>query len=136
MVDAGSAIDSVQVAGQPVWLVLLGSLLTLVIIPLFNMIKPYILTAEQREARAERLRAKANQAETEAMALLREERDRAIQRYEAEFKAHMELVGDHKFVAHKLAEMEMRHQECEEQNREMQERMTRLEAMITPPAAN
>jgi hypothetical protein len=134
-------IDPASAATQPLWLVLAGSVITAVLIPLFNLVRPYILTAEQREARADRLREKSPVADSEELTRLRAERDAAITRFEAEFKARMELIGDHKFVVHKLAEMELRHDECEARNREMEAQILEitktlrsLQGMISPPA--
>lgn len=119
-----------DIAGSPVWLVVLGGVITLILVPLFNMLKPYILTAEQREAKAERLKQTAGKVEIEEMTRLREERDHAIARYQKEFEQRMELLGEHKFVTRMFAETEVRHQECEESNRALSTRIANLEAKV------
>ena len=127
---AGTEAVSIATQSVPLWVVGAAAVISLILVPLFNLIKPYILTAEQREARAARLKADAEQAETDEMARLREERDEAIARYESEFRQRMELLGEHKFVTMKFAEMEVRHQECEASNRALSARMATLEAMV------
>lgn len=117
---------------QPIWLIVLGGVITLVLVPVFNMIKPYILTAEQRLNKAIRDREKALSMESEEMARLIQERDTAIAKYESEFQQRMELMGEHKFMTRMLAEMEVRHQECEASNRALAARMSNLERLIPP----